>query len=51
MLAANRIGLVAFNLERIVHQAGGHVQAAFENTDVFVAGSEKGLDAAGDLNA
>ena len=48
---ANHVRLGAFDLERIVHQAGGDVQPAFEHTDIFVAGAEQGLNAAGDLNA
>ena len=52
MLAARiTSGFVAFDLQRIVHQAGGDIQAALDQTDIFVARPEQGLNAAGDLNA
>src|SRR5580704_7469530 len=48
---ADDVRFLAFDLQRIVPQAGGDVQSFFEDADVFIAGSEKGLDATGDLNA
>ncbi len=48
---ANHVGLVAFDFERIIHQAGGDIQPVLQHPNIFVAGSEQGLDAARDLNA
>src|SRR5260370_17999717 len=48
---ADDVGFVTLDFQRIVHQAGGDLQTIFENTDVFVTGSEKGFNAASDLDA
>ena len=52
MLAArDDAGVVAFDFERIVQQAGADLESGFNQTDIFVAGPEQGLNATADLYA